>query len=428
MNLNIRARIFWGLDVLRKSPIKKRLYKISKINDGDTYEAYHKAELHLLLKHAKTTTAYYENIETLDVLDYPVVNKNIIRDNLALFLSKSFTTKTRKKIFTSGSTGTPFYVYQDHNKVLHNIADNIYFYSKSGYTIGEKLIYIKIWPDVLKFKLKLNLFVKNIRPINVYNLEFKDILYHIKKLNSSNNSASIVSYVSVFKKMFRYLDKLPHNPITFKPKTIITISEALTDDIRKQIEAYFKVKPLSRYSNNENGIIAQQTVLSGTKFKINHSSYFIEILDLKTDVRLEHGNLGRIILTDLKNYATPLIRYDTGDIGVMELDAHGVPYLSKVLGRKIDALYDTNGKIVSSHIAYKLFKYGDFKQLQFVQKTKKEYHVNLNTSEKVDENAIAVEFKNYLGDDAVIKVNYVDEIPLLSSGKRRQIVNEYYKD
>jgi hypothetical protein len=25
-------------------------------------------------------------------------------------------------------------------------------------------------------------------------------------------------------------------------------------------------------------------------------------------------------------------------------------------------------------------------------------------------------------------VNYVDEIPLLSSGKRRQIVNEYYKD
>jgi phenylacetate-CoA ligase len=75
-----------------------------------------------------------------------------------------------------------------------------------------------------------------------------------------------------------------------------------------------------------------------------------------------------------------------------------------------------------------LFKYGDFKQLQFVQKTKKEYHVNLNTSEKVDENAIAIEFKNYLGDDAVIKVNYVDEIPLLSSGKRRQIVNEYYKD
>jgi len=32
-----------------------------------------------------------------------------------------------------------------------------------------------------------------------------------------------------------------------------------------------------------------------------------------------------------------------------------------------------------------------------------------------------------LGEEAIISFEYVDEIPLLSSGKRKKIVNEYKK-
>lgn len=31
----------------------------------------------------------------------------------------------------------------------------------------------------------------------------------------------------------------------------------------------------------------------------------------------------------------------------------------------------------------------------------------------------------YLGDDATLKIEYVEEVPVLSSGKRRYIINEY---
>jgi phenylacetate-CoA ligase len=33
------------------------------------------------------------------------------------------------------------------------------------------------------------------------------------------------------------------------------------------------------------------------------------------------------------------------------------------------------------------------------------------------------EFKNYFGEDAIIAVEYVNEIPLLNSGKRKKVMN-----
>ena len=75
----------------------------------------------------------------------------------------------------------------------------------------------------------------------------------------------------------------------------------------------------------------------------------------------------------------------------------------------------------------KLMDYGKFRQFQLVQKSKTEYHINLNTDTKVDEAKIITDYKAHFGNDAVITINYVNEIPLLSSGKRREVVNEYYK-
>ncbi len=108
------------------------------------------------------------------------------------------------------------------------------------------------------------------------------------------------------------------------------------------------------------------------------------------------------------------------------MNEDGRPYFSEIYGRKLDLLYDTKGKIVPSHLSAKLVKYGDFKQFQLVQKGLKDYEVNLNTDKKIDEEALIAEYRGYFGDDANIKINYVDEIPLLASGKRREVVNEYY--
>jgi phenylacetate-CoA ligase len=51
--------------------------------------------------------------------------------------------------------------------------------------------------------------------------------------------------------------------------------------------------------------------------------------------------------------------------------------------------------------------------------------LNPNKQGRPDEKKLLSELKNYLGEDAVISFDYVDEIPVLASGKRKKIVNNY---
>jgi phenylacetate-CoA ligase len=186
------------------------------------------------------------------------------------------------------------------------------------------------------------------------------------------------------------------------------------------MEKYFGVPCVSRYSNLENGIIAQQELNRSGRFLINTASYHIEILKMDSDDPAAEGEMGRIIVTDLFNYAMPMIRYDTGDIGAYETNkADGsIQYLSGVEGRKLDLLYDTHGDLVSSYLVYKnMWQYVEIDQYQLI---------NTKTS-FAKEKQLVDEFKSFLGRDADFRVEYVSEIPLLISGKRKKIVNNYRK-
>ncbi len=95
------------------------------------------------------------------------------------------------------------------------------------------------------------------------------------------------------------------------------MSETLNDYTKQTIEKYFGVPVYSRYSNLENGILAQQVPGSDNRYFINTASYVLEIFKMNEDVPAAcRRTLGRIMVTDLYNYAMPMIRYDTGDTGI----------------------------------------------------------------------------------------------------------------
>jgi phenylacetate-CoA ligase len=125
----------------------------------------------------------------------------------------------------------------------------------------------------------------------------------------------------------------------------------------------------------------------------------------------------------------PLIRYDTGDIGILSSDSRKSEnkYLAKVEGRKLDILYDTKGNLISSFpIQFLVEQYSSIIQYQIIQESAKEYTMKINAlAGFVHESKLIREVNNYLGEDAIIKVEYVVEIPTLSSGKRKIMVNNY---
>ena len=141
----------------------------------------------------------------------------------------------------------------------------------------------------------------------------------------------------------------------------------------------------------------------------------------------------RIVITDLHNYACPIIRYDCGDTCIMlppNEFSNGYPVIGKLYGRRFDLTYSTDGKAISPLTYGRTLKHYDNIALwQFVQDGEKEYTLKLKLKRgSLDQfTDVYKSFPEILGEDAIIKVEEVDEIPVRSSGKRKPVVNNWKK-
>lgn len=426
-----RASVFWLFDVLNGSPVYKHLSDIVEFHRIREFgERAQNARMRLknILEIACRKTEFYKAHSSVDVLsDFPVVNKTEIRRNPGAFVSSSYSKRDLIPAVTSGSTGTPFTTYQSKGKKLRNIADTLYLAHLGGYELGNRLFYFKIWSD-LNRKSAATQFMQNIVPIDVFNLK-ANVGQVVEQLNNSRPSVSILGYVSALETFFRELEDSNRLNPAVHVNSIITMSEALNDYTKDAGERLLGCPVLARYSNIENGIIAQQTFAERSNLVINNASYFVEILNIENDEVLPNGSLGRIVVTDFFNDAMPMIRYDTGDLGVLEdIESVGshLTVLTRVEGRKLDQIFNTKGNLVSSYIVYKnMWKYTEIEQYQLIQKGAGEYLFKISMPNKFErERELVDEFKSYLGRDADFRVEYVEEIPVLASGKRQKIVNE----
>ncbi|MDO5980415.1 CoF synthetase [Flavivirga spongiicola] len=429
----LRNRVFWSMDFLKGGKMLRHFKEIKYI-----YENYHsdksntlrKQNLDDLLSHAISTTPFYKSYKNYKSLqDFPVIDKSLIKDNFEKFKSESYLLEKSFKVASSGSTGTPFVLYQDIEKRRRNIADTIFFAKLSGYNLGQKLVFMRVWTDQNR-KGRLSSWAQNIKMQNVSNLKDDKISEFINWLVNDKSKKGILSYASTLEAICKYLDKTKSKPLNCNLSSIISNSEGLNEYTKESIEKYFKIPVVSRYSNAENGIFAQQNLIERYAFDVNWGSYFFEILKFDEDVAVKAGDVGRIVITDLFNYCMPIIRYDTGDIGSIDINHKGIPVFKQVEGRRQDIVYNTNGDLISSFVIGGIMKkYNSLKQFQFIQETKKDYLFKLNTEKKFSyENRLIEEFKEVMGSDSSIKIEYIDEIPPLASGKQRQVVNNYNKD
>jgi phenylacetate-CoA ligase len=431
----LRELAFWSVDMLKGGATRKHFNQIKQVQDSPDSlysEKIRKESLAKLLQHAVNSVPFYYDFQSSyqELSEFPVIDKEVVRDGFEQFKSADFRGKHNHQVMTSGSTGNPFKIFHDSNKRLRNTADTLFFAKRAGYEIGSRLYYLRLWDKQYK-KNKLLSTIQNIAMYSVDDLTDTTIEKLIDELENDDSSKSLLAYTSSLDTICKYLEKNHRNPVNTTIDSIITIAEGLQDDVRGRITKYLGTKPISRYSNSENGILAQEEVnLNGgnKRFEINWASYYIEILDLNDDRPVELGRPGRIVITDLFNYAMPLIRYDTGDVGVMEQDPeNGKLFFSRIDGRKMDMFTNTKGEYISSHIIHHILQFPGIEQFQFVEEENGEYLIKLKVSEAFDrveeEEGIRNKYMEYFGEDAIIKILYVDEIPLLKSGKRKLVIN-----
>ncbi len=427
----IRNKSFWLVDTIKGGKIKSHLREISIIlnsPESDKALKLKKQYLENLLKHASQTTPFYKDYNGIsDINAFPVIRKTVIQENFKDFQSEPYINKQNYKVSTSGSTGTPFFLFQNDNKRNRNRADVIYFSGQSNFKLGNRLFELEVWRSHNK-KGKLISWLQNIVQFDISRLTDSRISHFISLLKRYKGQKNILGFASSLEQICLYLDRNNVDLQHLNLNSVIANSEYLNQYTKTTLSKHFKTPILSRYSSEEVGIIAQQTCDSTEHFVINHASYYVELLGLNEDKPVNPGEFGRIVVTDLFNHSMPIIRYDTGDIARLLQLENGQTKFEKIEGRKMDLIYDTKGNIVSSFVVYTKFYnyYKLLKQYQFIQQGEKEYEVKLNIIDTFPhEQALISSIKKDFGEDAKVTISYVDEIPLLSSGKRKKVVNNF---
>jgi phenylacetate-CoA ligase len=431
----IRADLFWIADFLKGGQVNRFFKSFTHgIQINSESDSFHYEELRLvnLLTHAINTVPFYNHILSDRLADFPVVNKTTIKSHSSSFLSSSYKKGKLKKATTSGSTGAPLTVLKDKRKIQRHTAENIYFNSLAGLPLGRKVYYLRVWNEINR-KSRLESFLQNIVMWDGSDLSDKRISFLIETLIKDKDPKGIIAFSSTLEAFASYIVRIKPNQSP-RMSAVIAISETLTDGSRRVLEDYFKCNVISRYSNIENGFLAQQCTHSSGEYHINNSGFIIEILKQGKDEPISTGETGRIVVTDLFNYAMPLIRYDTGDMAVYSDSSdcgYSGPVFKKIEGRQVDFIFDTKGSILSPHtITNTMWKYSALiRQFQFTQNSAMEYEIKINPFNDSFESSeqLVNDLKFFVGTDSLIKVSIVNEIPVLSSGKRRKIVNNYKK-
>lgn len=432
---NLREMVFWGCDYISGSRVRNHLANIKLISSNSALLEEHQAlQLKKILDHAAHTTVFFNKHKSTNVLeDFPVIDKNIMRDLSHEILSKTYEHKNLKITETSGSTGTPLRVLQNSNKRKRVLAEVIHANSLIGYRVGTRYAWT-IASGSLHRENRIGLFIKNKVELQQYTVDSESAEKHRTILQRDRGIEIVMGYSSVLFELARHILAHGTPPAAFGVRGVLCLSEPLYPNMRETIRNAFDCPVMSRYSNAECGVLAYECPTCG-QYHLNSASYIFETLAFDRDEPTPPGIPGRIVVTDLYNYAQPMIRYDTGDTGSIvpsSCTQFATPILKSLEGRRGDALYNTNGHQVMmfsfDFIFEKLGRLGKVKQFQVIQEGKKNYRLRICADTPLPSEInidIGTQFKAILGTDAEVTIEYTDEIPVLNSGKRKYIVNTY---
>ena len=283
----------------------------------------------------------YKNWENL-----PVLNKQNLQKPLQERLSKGYSTKNSYINKTSGSSGTPFIFAKD--KYCHALTWASIIYRFGWYGIDFNTSYqARFYGIPMDFignkKERFKDFLSHRFRFSIFDLS-DAVLEKILKKFKNKKFDYINGYTSSIVLFAKYLQKKNIVLTTICPslKVCMVTSEMLFEDDKILLEKQFGVPIVNEYGASELDLIAFQN--KEGQWQVNSETLFVEILD-ENNKAVPHGTSGRIVITSLFNKAHPFIRYDIGDIGILdEKSTLQKPILKKLIGRTNDVAVLPSGK------------------------------------------------------------------------------------
>lgn len=424
------------------------------------------ARLGLLLAHAAENVPFYRDlyqrmglkpdelhrISDLQVL--PIFTKSAYRqcEPESLFAS-NVSPSLRIERKTSGSTGEPFQFSLDRRALPIIFASHLFYDSWHGLEPFDRYLRIIAPPSAqgpLPQDASSAVRVRRAAISRLQNLyeswtQEKISLWEVNSEGAENIWRRIEAFQPKFvmgytSTLAAIADELLQRNLrlSYPVRGVITIAETLSPNRKRLIAEYFNAPIINRYGLREFGSWSAQSCRGfPDRFHINTELVVCEVLR-PDGTPCAAGETGRVVLTDLHNFARPFIRYETGDLAMALSEncscGRGFPLLGPIEGRSLDCLRTPSGDEISPAIlGHFLFVYHDHleavRHYQLVQETANRVNLLIVPGERWDEQRrerLRSDLKHLLG-ELEVDVQTVSEILPEKSGKR-PIIKKIYKD
>jgi len=392
----------------------------------DKLDGVMEARLKRLLRHATENVKFYSYLKpNTELADFPIINKSLIQESYGDFVMSGLSSADKIEAYTSGTHARPLVIISNREKIARKRAEAIFFNGMAGYELGMRFVYLRATPlNKIGARPEIRKLVQNEVIADVTDYSEHELMRVNQRL-CRGDIKFIVAWPSVLKLLAE--DALSRGVCCSAIKGIITTGEALLKPDKELIRCAFNCPVLNRYGCTEVGIVAFEEPGSDVLL-VNRATVLVEVLRFDTNEPVKPGEAGRIIITGLYSEAMPFIRYDTGDVGVVnEMVGPYVKSLSSVDGRYMEKFIDTQGRYVIPMMLINCLPDSErtkLRQYQFVQEGAGMYALNaVPRDERIAKQLIVANMKNVLGEDAQIRINYVSQIPNLPSGKYGIMIN-----
>lgn len=207
-------------------------------------------------------------------------------------------------------------------------------------------------------------------------------------------------------------------------RQIRTISEVLAPGTRGLCDEVLGVPIVDTYSAQEVGHIALQCP-EHAHYHVQAERLIVEILR-EDDTPCAVGETGRVVVTDLHNFATPILRYDIGDfaeVGAPCACGRGLPVLERIVGRRRNMLVYPDGRTTWPLFAVACREAARYRDLQLVQPTRTSLRARVVPDGELDRAALVAALHRTLGDLFTVEVEVVDEIGRTPAGKLEEFIS-----
>jgi len=394
------------------------------------YSTYVKKNVNNVVKYSLRHCKYYKEKygnRYCDIQNLASIDKEEIRANIDLMLTDVSWKKIICKANTGGSTGQPFEFFLSPQ---FDVEHQIFLWKLLGWRKKDIILTIagtQIDSNIIKDK---KYYIKKDRCKNwAYGHYYMSSLYlnqntmknYVENIEEIKPSF-IRGYSSAIADIAKYL-LLNNIDLKIKLKAIEITSENISADQIDMIKRAFKTEVYGQYGQTEACAFG---FTFNKEFEYIFSPFYgyTEILD-ENDKHVKEGEMGEIVVTSFSNYAMPFIRYRTGDLARFKKRLNGVTYVSEIMGRTQDFIYNDEGKVLLVALVFGMH-YSAFAHIdrwQIIQYEVGRISMNIVRGKgfsKNDENEIYNNFKQ-IG-KIETRFEYVEKIQRTAAGKSKFLI------